>query len=171
MKEPNVKNKNSNVDEVVEALMARYETSSKTIEVQCVLEVLAMTMFADKQVLAAEIQCFVDVVLRLQKKNSLRSEMSEAEVITWYEDNKVNLASVLENQSFESWMDEKIESLKNFPDLHQLLLAMDEIAMADGERHVSEKAFEVLTSEKLADALFKKYNQKSAVIQSITLEG
>lgn len=152
----------NNIDEIVKTLIARYDKPSVPTDVQSVLEILAMTMFADKQVLATEIQCFVEVVLRFQDQNSLSSEMSEADVIQWYEDHKAALASTLDNQTFESWMDEKIESLKDFSDLHQLLRAMDEIAMADGERHISEKALEVLTSEKLADALFKKYNEKHA---------
>ena len=127
---------------------------------QSVLELLAVTMFADKKVLASEIQAFVANVQWLQNDYVLKTSLSEGEIIKWYEANKDAMRALIQPGNFEAWMDIKVEELKDFPDKHLLLRAMDEIAHADGEKHISEKALEVLTAKKWAEALLKKYNRK-----------
>ena len=127
---------------------------------QSVLELLAVTMFADKKVLASEIQAFVANVQWLQNDHVLKTSLSEGEIIKWYEANKGAMRALIQPGNFEAWMDLKVEELKDFPDKHLLLRAMDEIAHADGEKHISEKALEVLTAKKWAEALLKKYNRK-----------
>lgn len=131
---------------------------------ECVLELLALTMFADKQVLASEIQTFVAIVLRFQDENILTSQMSETEVIHWYEIHKGDLSKVVQHGIFETWIEERIHKLRDFPDKHLLLRGIDEIALADGEKHVSEKALEVLTAKKWADALLKLYSQNKPIL-------
>ena len=127
---------------------------------QSVLELLAVTMFADKKVLASEIQAFVANVQWLQNDYVLKTSLSEGEIIKWYEANKDAMRALIQPGNFEAWMDIKVEELKDFPDKHLLLRAMDKIAHADGEKHISEKALEVLTAKKWAEALLKKYNRK-----------
>lgn len=151
----------TDIELIVDELVDGVATPAAT-DPQSVLELLAMTMFADKQVLASEIKAFVKVVLRFQEQNILSTEFTEATAIKWYEVNKGKLSHIVANHEFENWMDEKISSLEDFPDKHQLLLAMDEIAIADGEKHISEQALEVLTTNKWADALIEKYSRPRA---------
>ncbi len=146
------------ITEYIEELLANTPGPTST-DSQSVLELLAMTMFADKQVLAVEIQAFVRVVLRFQRDHVICTELTEAEIIRWYEERKEDLAKVVENHVFESWIDSKIEALRDFPDKHLLLRGMDEIAHADGEKHVSEQALEVLTTQKWAESLIQKYSR------------
>ncbi len=148
-----------NITEFVEELWAN-TPSPATTDTQSVLELLAMTMFADKQVLAVEIQAFVRIVTRFQRDNVISTDLTEADIIKWYEARKQDLASVVSNHVFENWINAKVEALEDFPDKHLLLRAMDEIACADGEKHVSEQALEVLTTQKWADALIQKYSRK-----------
>ncbi len=147
------------ISAIVEELLAKTRQTTTT-DMQSVLELLAMTMFADKQVLAVEIQAFVDIILRFQYENVLKTDLSEADIIAWYEDHKANLVQIVQHGAFEPWIENKIETLKDFPDKHLLLRAMNEIASADGEVHVSEKALEVLTAKKWADTLLQKYDRK-----------
>lgn len=127
-----------------------------------VLELLALTMFADKQVLAAEIQAFTDIVIRFQRENVLSTDLSEGDIIKWYETHKDALSSVVQHDVFESWIEERLEKLRDFPDKHLLLRAIDEIAQSDGEKHVSEKALEVIAAKKWAESLLKLYTRKTA---------
>lgn len=147
------------IAEYIEELWANTPSSAST-DSQSVLELLAMTMFADKQVLAVEIKAFVNVVLRLQREHVITTDLTEADIIKWYETRKDDLAYVIQNHVFEAWIDDKVEALQDFPDKHLLLRAMDEIANADGEKHVSEAALEVLTTQKWADAMIRKYSRK-----------
>ncbi len=150
------------ITEIISELMAK---THKPIEADTkyVLELLALTMFADKQVLAAEIQTFVDIVLRFQRENILTTKLTEADIILWYEEQKADLANVIQHGVFESWIEERLQNLRDFPDKHLLLRAIDEIANADGEKHISEKALEVLTAKKWAESLLSLYSGKVAV--------
>lgn len=147
------------ISDFVEELWNNTPRSVST-DSQSVIELLAMTMFADKQVLAVEIQTFVDIVLRFQRDHVITTQLTEADIIKWYETRKDDLAYVVQNHVFEQWIDDKIKALEGFPDKHLLLRAMDEIAQADGEKHVSEQAFEILTTQKWAEALIQKYSRK-----------
>lgn len=150
------------ISDYIEELWANTPSPAST-DSQSVLELLAMTMFADKQVLAVEIQAFVKIVLRFQRDHVISTELTEADIIHWYEARKKDLASVVQEHQFESWINQKIEALQDFPDKHLLLRAMDEIAVSDGDKHVSEEALEVLTTQKWAEALIQKYSRKNAV--------
>lgn len=150
------------IEAIVSDLMTKAHKKEQT-DSQNVLELLAITMFADKQVLAAEIQAFTDIILRFQRENILATELSEAEIINWYEDHKEDLKQVVNHNAFEPWISEKIRALRDFPDKHLLLRGIDEIAEADGEKHVSEKALEVITAKKWAESLLEIYSQKAVI--------
>lgn len=160
---PMEKPEQKNIESVVDDLMDQ-KRKPVAADVDCVLELLAITMFADKQVLASEIQAFVEIVLRLQRDNTLSTNMSEAKIILWYELHKEELTRVMQHDVFESWIEERIHKLRDFPDKHLLLRAIDEIAIADGEKHISEKALHVLTARKWADALLELYAQNRPIL-------
>jgi len=144
--------------------MVEPETSASVdnldAESQSALELMAMAMFADKRVLASEIQAFVVSVKSLQDQLVLKTRLSEAEIIVWYETHKSVLSDVIVKHQFESWMEQQIAALMNFPDKHLLLRAMDDIARSDGEKHISETALETLTAQKWAAVLLEKYPRK-----------
>jgi len=126
-------------------------------DTQNVLELLAMTMFADKRVLSEEIKVFVASVQTFQTENILPSTLSEAEIIHWYEDHKTRLIDIAKHSAFEDWINQKIDDLAAFPDKHRLLQAMDDIARADGNVHFSEQALVILATRKWADMLVAFY--------------
>jgi len=113
---------------------------------QSILELLAMTIFADKQIFAAEIRAFTKSVLLLQEQGVIETQMSEANVILWYETHKDELQSLLQTERFENWMDAKIIALQTLSNKVMVLEAIEYIAKSDEEEHISEKALRVLAS-------------------------
>ena len=109
-----------------------------------VVDILAMTIFADKQVLSEEISSFVATILWLQNENIIDSNFSEARLILWYEINKNEFIAALQNHSFEKWLEPRLKELSDFPHKAHVFEAMLSIARADNEEHISEQALAVL---------------------------
>jgi len=122
----------------------------ETSETQTLLEVLAMAIFADKRVLAAEITAFSQAVQNLQAQNIINEALTETRVILWYETNKDRLKEILDNHEFEVWLQNIRGSLSDIQDPQPIIEAIKLIAEADEEYHVSENAYAILIQEKLA---------------------
>lgn len=119
---------------------------------QSILELLAMTILADKQIYAAEIKAFTHSVLKLQDEGVLSTKYSEARVILWYETHKDDLADQLSYSKFEDWINHKISNLSSLTDKLLVLDAIEFISKSDGEEHISEKALLILAS-RICDSL------------------
>lgn len=113
---------------------------------QSVLELLAMTIFADKKVCSEEIMAFVETVQFLQVKNVLLTDLSEAKIILWYETYKSSLAEQLKTAEFEDWLRKTLAQVRQVADKQVILEGIEKIARADNELHISEKAFKVLAA-------------------------
>jgi len=122
----------------------------ETSETQTLLEVLAMAIFADKRVLAAEITAFSQAVQNLQAQNIAKETLTETRIILWYETNKDRLKEILDNHEFEVWLQNIRGSLSDIQDPQPVIEAIKLIAEADEEVHVSENAYTILIQEKLA---------------------
>lgn len=113
-----------------------------------ILEILAMTVFADKRVYAAEIVAFLKEVTTLQKAGVLETELSEAKALAWYEMNKDGLQARLKLHELEFWIEQVAPVLAEHPHRQAVQDAMVRIAQSDGEQHVSERALEFLVSRR-----------------------
>ena len=107
---------------------------------------LAMTMFADKKVLSQEIKAFVGGVKHLQSAHVLDTSLSEAEIIMWYELNKAELKAKVTGVGFEEWLYNRLKHFEPIDDKQAILSTMRDIADADQEVHISEKALVVLVA-------------------------
>ena len=107
---------------------------------------LAMTMFADKKVLSQEIKAFVYGVKHLQSTHVLKTNLSEAEIIMWYELNKAELKSKVTGIGFEEWLYNRLKHFEPIDDKQAILSTMRDIADSDDAVHISEKAFLVLVA-------------------------
>lgn len=116
---------------------------------QSILELLAMTIFADKKIYADEIQAFTHSVIKLQNEGMLSTNMTEVKIILWYETHKDALMEYLTTSKFEIWLSGKIFDLDRVPDKFKVLEAIEYISFSDGEEHISEKALRMLASKKL----------------------
>jgi len=119
-------------------------------QTQSLLEVLAMAIFADKRILASEITSFVKAVKYLQAQKVIKDQLTETRIILWYETHKERLQEILTTHEFENWLHTLSVSLEHIQDPRPIFNAVKLISEADGEYHISEKAYAVLIQEHLA---------------------
>lgn len=117
-------------------------------EIDDLLSVLALMIFADKRVLDDEVRAFVRLADRLQVARAIEPRLSEAKLSVWYETHKDELKAVLERPNFEDWFYEKLDSLKSIPDKLPIMGVLCDIASSDGEVHVSERALVTLAAQR-----------------------
>jgi len=113
---------------------------------QAVLELLAMTIFADKKIYSEEIKAFSASVQDLQSKEVLSTDFCETKIILWYELYKRPLQEKLKTHNFEFWLEQTLERVNKSTHKPAILDAIDYIARADDEHHISEKAYKVLAA-------------------------
>ncbi len=114
---------------------------------ESLLSLLAMTVFADKTVYAAEIFGFVKAAQYLQSKNLVNPLLTEADLLVWYENHKEDLFRRVVKHDIEEWLKECLNELNNVEDKASILTAMTDIAKADDELHISEVALHVLAAK------------------------
>ena len=117
-------------------------------EIDDLLSLLALMIFADKRVLENEISAFVRLADKLQVAREIEPKLSEAKLSVWFETNKEQLQAVLTRDDFETWLYERLDRLKPLPDKISILAVLCDIASSDGEVHVSEKALIKLTADR-----------------------
>jgi len=93
-------------------------------EINDLLSLLAIMIFADKRVLENEVSAFVRLADKLQVARDIEPRLSEAKLAVWYEDSK------------------------DLPDKLSILSVLCDIASSDGEVHVSERALIKLTAQR-----------------------
>lgn len=111
-----------------------------------ILTVLALTVFADKQVKQAEIDSFVQAANRLQLLRDIEPRMSEARLLAWFHNNKVKIISKMNSTDFELWYKSCLDRIQNVKDKNALLSIMGQISIADAEVHVNETALIIITA-------------------------
>jgi len=125
-------------------MMFDMDSLSHTPQDHAIMSLLALTMFADKQVLAKEIKAFSNAVIRLSRSEVLHSGYTETRAILWYESHKGDLKDSLKPEVFQIRISELLDSLKGFTRKQDLLTEMIQIANSDQDEHVSEKALTVI---------------------------
>ena len=117
--------------------------------INSILKLLALAVFADKRVFADEIDTFINSAKNLEAFETSETDISPAQLLTWFESHRGELKDRLENLStFEIWVNDILDNLSDHPEKHAILNRMIKIAKADRELHVSEKALIVLTARR-----------------------
>lgn len=109
-----------------------------------ILTLFALVIFADKRVFAREVEAFVDICVNTLSRNKHLHDMDEAEVLLWYENNRAKMKQYIDAPDFEDRFTALLDRLHPTPGKSEVLAAMNYIAAADGEVHVSETALIVL---------------------------
>ena len=109
--------------------------------INSILKLLALAVFADKRVFADEIDTFINSAKNLEAFETSETDISPAKLLTWFESHRGELKDRLENLStFEIWVNDILDNLSDHPEKHAILNRMIKIAKADRELHISEKA-------------------------------
>ena len=118
----------------------------KTEELHDLLSLLAVTIIADKRVLSEEIDSFVEASNALYIARVMEPQLTEAKLLTWYEENKDELKQNVKSPGFEKWFYGCLDRLNHIRDKQAVLKVMADIANSDGELHVSERALMALAA-------------------------
>ena len=117
--------------------------------INSILKLLALAVFADKRVFADEIDTFINSAKNLEAFETSETDISPAKLLTWFESHRGELKDRLENLStFEIWVNDILDNLSDHPEKHAILNRMIKIAKADRELHISEKALIILTARR-----------------------
>ena len=117
-------------------------------DIDNLLSLLALMIFADKRVHKDEEKAFVLLTDKLQAAREIEPRLSEAKILMWYEMNKARLKAVMDAPNFETWLYERLDALKPMPNKLPVLSVLCDIASADREVHVSEKALITLAAQR-----------------------
>jgi len=115
-------------------------------ELHDLLSLLAATIFADKRVFAQEIETFLKAAEDIREIRNTNETVSEAKLLSWFDANADNIRNKLQTPEFESWFYACLDRLGELDDKQALMSIMQDIAKADDDFHISEKALIVLTA-------------------------
>ncbi len=115
-------------------------------EMDDLLCLLTAVIIADKHTYAQEIQALLREMAKLQSILNVEPVWSEAKILMWYELNKSDVRNQALGPYLKSWLYERVNRLASTENKSAILEAMRQIALADGEIHVSERALMVLTA-------------------------
>ncbi len=122
-------------------------------QVEALLTVLALSVFADKRVLSTEIAAFIESATEINEKVQSDIPVTEAKLLMWFEMNRIRLGDKvrLGPIGFKHWFDSVMSDLAKFSDRDFLIRGLQRISLSDGELHISEKALCVLVERRLRD--------------------
>ena len=115
-------------------------------ELDDLLSLLAMMIFADKKVVRSEVETFMSAANHLQVLRDIDPRISEPRLLAWFNTNKASLIKILNSNGFEAWLKSVLDSVSSLKDKTAILNVMNQISLADGEVHVSEKALMVFSA-------------------------
>lgn len=115
-------------------------------QINAVLKVIALSIFADKRVLSEEITAFVESADLIQSKVNSDITISETKLLLWFELNRAELQSkmTLGPAGFKHWFENLLSELPVLSDKSFITDIIGRIANADQEFHISEKALGVM---------------------------
>ncbi len=115
-------------------------------QVDAVLNVIALSIFADKRVLSEEISAFVESADLLQSKLHSDILISETKLLLWFELNRTELQSKMQlgSSAFQHWFEDLLLELPAMSNKRFITDIVGRISNADGELHISEKALGVM---------------------------
>ena len=115
-------------------------------EIQDILTILAVGVFADKRVFSSEIQVFTESAMHAVLPNRDMTAPSGAKALLWFEQNKDEIRAKFDGPraDFDAWLIPILERLAGKVDQEGLLQFLEKISLADEELHISEEALIVL---------------------------
>jgi len=133
------------------------QTSHKTMfntQTEAVLSLTAFAIFADKRVLSEEINKFISFADILEVTNISDIKITEAKLLHWFEMNKSDLQKKMEigHEGLSDWLNLVLDDLDGFKRKDLILEWINDIACADGEHHISEKALFAIVEDRLGEA-------------------
>lgn len=109
-------------------------------ELSDILSLIAATILADKRVYASEIDAFIKTTSKLDVVVRLEPKISEARLLSWYEQNKDDIRQKITAPYFKDWFYKLLDQLAHLSEKKPILDVMRDISQADGEVHISERA-------------------------------
>ena len=118
-------------------------------ELEDILTVLAVGVYADKRIFASEIQAFTRSVSGVALSRRENSTVTGAQALLWFEMNKDEIRDKFEGPrpEFDAWIIPILERVSEHGNIDELIGILDIISVADDEFHISEKAFIVLVQK------------------------
>lgn len=115
-------------------------------QINAVLTLIALSIFADKRVLSTEITAFVKSADIIQKNVKSPIPITETKLLMWFELNRGDIQEKMRLSSprFKQWFDQVVSELPILRDKSFISKIVGDIAKADGELHISEKALSVM---------------------------
>lgn len=111
-------------------------------DVEDILFLLGVAIFADKRVYASEIEIFTRSVSQLKLSDLDFSVVSEARALSWFTLNRelIETKFKLPRDDFERWFVPILGRIRQHADIEALKYLMQLIFEADNEVHISEVA-------------------------------
>ena len=118
-------------------------------ELEDILTVLAVGVYADKRIFASEIQAFTRSVSSVALSRRENSTVTGAQALLWFEMNKDEIRDKFDGPrpEFDAWIIPILERVSEHGNIDELIGLLDIISVADDEFHISEKAFIVLVKK------------------------
>lgn len=115
-------------------------------ELNDILMVLTVGVYADKRVHSSEIEVFIKSISRLNLSNREIPKISEARALAWFEMNKDEVRQIFNGprSEFDDWFIPIVKRVGVHADKDALLHLLNMIFLADREMHISETALMVL---------------------------
>ena len=118
-------------------------------ELEDILTVLAVGVYADKRIFASEIQAFTRSVSSVALSRRENSTVTGAQALLWFEMNKDEIRDKFDGPrpEFDAWIIPILERVSEHGNIDELIGLLDIISVADDEFHISKKAFIVLVKK------------------------
>ena len=122
-------------------------------QTEAVLSLTAFSIFADKRVLSEEISKFISLSPKLRATGISGIEITEPKLLHWFELNRSALEDKMKlgPAGLKKWISLVIDDLSGFNQRKLILDWITEIAKADGEHHISEKALFAYLKDRLTE--------------------
>jgi len=118
----------------------------KQSEINDILMILTVGIYADKKIHSSEIQVFIKSVSRMNLSKRDIPKVSEAKALAWFENNKDHIRHIFSGprSEFDRWFIPILKRVGEHADKPALLHLLNMIFLADHEMHVSETALMTL---------------------------
>lgn len=118
----------------------------KQSEMNDILMVLTVGIYADKKIHSSEIDVFIKSVSRIDLSRKDVPKLSEAKALAWFEMNKDHVRHIFTGprSEFNAWFEPILERVGQHVDKQAFLHLLNMIFLADREVHNSEIALMAL---------------------------
>jgi len=108
--------------------------------IQNILNIIALSILADKKVRRAEIDGFASAAKNVPSlQNATSPRLSDVWLEGWYNANKIKLIQTMQSQSFSNWFRKSLDQVTDIDDQSAILKAMEFVAISDYDFHDDER--------------------------------